>query len=107
MRTVTIEHENLKSILLNHKYPDGNVTFLMACTEMACLSHGVTLRVDLPSDHWAFKQTEEPKRFEADSHKVIDRETKETICVFTSQMPCTDAGIYAEMLNNRWRYNNR
>lgn len=73
MKTVTIDRDRLESILLNHLYPKGNITFLMKHTVVGLavapydLDKGcITLKVHLDPDHWAFTKAEESKRYVVD-----------------------------------------
>lgn len=107
MKTITIERENLKSILLNHLYPKGNITLLLQYTNMVLVgSFGMTeecatLHTRLPKDHWAFTQGTKPKRYVVDSRDPKVRDTIQENVVVGIFFKRIDAINYADMMNDR------
>lgn len=63
MTQVKIERGRLISVVLNHLYPDGNVDMLVERTKMVRTGKEYRLFIELPENHWAFTQEEEPMRY--------------------------------------------
>lgn len=98
--TTLLTKARLKSIVLNHMYPNGNINYLLSHTEFVnCDSAFVKFSTSLPDDHWAFTQEHKPSRFYANKNSVCDRVRETMVASFVHN---NDAEDYAVMLNNRF-----
>lgn len=98
---VIASDEQLKSILLNHRYPKGNIHRLLEHTVMAVRIGSISLCTHLTEDDWAFTNKEEPKpRYQLRENKedVFDSTTGTTLGFFTIPQNAKD---YMDFLNDR------
>lgn len=102
MKSIGYPLDSVKSILLNHRYSNGNIPLLLKHTELLTggLSNLLTMKINLPEDHWAFTHLEEPVRFVVDDHsaQVRDTNTGEWVASFATRGAAIN---YAEILNSR------
>lgn len=115
MKATQIETDRLLSIILNNLYPDGNVTLLKRNTKFGSVglnATGLQVHVDLPEDHWAFTQEEEPLRFKT-RIRHLDTEHSEVLVidcdgindrVVATCIRTDDAVAIRDMMNNREHY---
>ncbi len=93
----------LKAIMLRDLYPEGDIHYLASHAHLWSGYKHYKISVQLPVDHWAFTQAEEPKppyyvASERGVPEVVHRGSMCTIGKFTLH---NDAVDYAEFLNNR------
>lgn len=100
---VRIANDRLLRVLINHLYPNGNINLLLNHT-LRSMDHGleVSVDIDLPDDHWAFTNVEEPKTayyvtWDQRRPEVIHRRSMHIIGQFTLRRDALD---YAAFLNN-------
>ena len=103
MKRSTYSNTALKAVLLKDKYPNSNGVLLMKHTTLVCnvMSDTVTVVTNLPDDHWAFTQAEEPKpRYQLCENKedVFDSVTDTTVGFFHTMQ---DAKDYMAFRNDR------
>ena len=83
--------QTVVSILLNHRFPNGNITELMRHVAHCWYTDGaVYLTINLPDGHWAFTHAEKPPRYEAHTDdvrklRVYDREQRREVAVCVTE----------------------
>lgn len=105
MKTIHYSRLALKRVLLNKRWPDGNIEYLLRNTGFDWTTTGDSLtwelRVELPEDHWAFTHQEEPlepRFYVRDTDVIWDRKADVRVAIFDHR---PHAIRYADMLNDR------
>lgn len=98
---ISLLTNELKSIILNHKYPDGNVRELLKHCTLFYVGATSGVDISLYAPEWAYTNAERPKRFHVSGLDVMDRGAEtDHRCVATFER-YSDAIIVCDMLNNR------
>lgn len=93
----------LKAVMLRDLYPEGNIHYLASYAHLWSGYEQYKISVQLPVDHWAFTQAEEPKPpyYVASERGVIEVVYRRSMCIIGKFTLFRDAKDYAEFLNNR------
>lgn len=106
MKTACLDRKELLLLALNHLYPHGNVTLLREHARLEWRTFNYQIIVDLPKDHWAFwNQEEPPSRYyarrhgKADAAYVIDTNSRDRKLAHCEHF--SDAATLTDLLNKR------